>query len=171
MPQPSGAGLRALDVGGAHERGHLAVCALAGDVPQQGGTSSRGRLGTSDAVDELQLVDEVNRHRHRPPMLSASLERSDPEFGRLEVDVARADREELAHAASGECEGPREVSGPWALGGRGTAARNRWRSSAVRYFRPCWSTRVVSGVGVTGRSRLFRARYGGGVGPRFEACE
>ena len=21
-----------------------------------------------------------------------------------------------------------------------TAARNRWRSSAVRYFRPCWST-------------------------------
>ena len=41
-------------------------------------------------------------------MLAASFQRGDPDLGRVEVHVARADAERFAHAASGECEGARE---------------------------------------------------------------
>ena len=41
-------------------------------------------------------------------MRPAALERRDPELGRVEVDVARSERERLAHAAAGEREGAGE---------------------------------------------------------------
>ena len=54
-------------------------------------------------------------------MAPVSLERGNPEFGRLEVDVAGAYPERLAHSAAGEREGaikrPERRLAAW--GGRG----------------------------------------------------
>ena len=55
-------------------------------------------------MHELELVHQVLGHGNGAPVLSAALERRNPQLRGLEVDVAGAKRERLAHAAAGHCE-------------------------------------------------------------------
>ena len=47
-------------------------------------------------------MHQVLGHGNAAPVLAPALERRYPDLGRVEVDVARTDRERFAHAAPGE---------------------------------------------------------------------
>ena len=78
--KPPGAPLRALDAGGSHDRAHLAVRGLAGDVPEQAVHASGASLGASEAVHQVDGVHEVLGERHGPPVVSAARQRRDPDL-------------------------------------------------------------------------------------------
>ena len=93
VAQAPGTGLEAFDARRTHERAHLAVRGLTGDGLQGARARPGARLGAAHAV-----------HGNDPPVLSAALERRDPQLRGLEVDVARPQRQRLAHAAAAERE-------------------------------------------------------------------
>ena len=135
--RPRGAGLRALDAGGAHECGHLAVRGLAGDGPQGPLCASGARLCPSEAVDPARAHGRASGTGTARQWLLRRF--------RVAIRTSRASR-------STETRAP-VIARVWArvwtagLGCVRTAARKRSRSPAVKSFRPRASTRenVLSG--------------------------
>ena len=133
------AGLRAFDVGGAHERSDVAARRRPGEGPKRRPRASRAALRAAQPVHELELTHQVLGHRDRAPVFAPAFQRPEPQLRGLEVDVLCTQRERLRNPAPGVGEGERKGLGRgWAR----AAVRNQARSSPVRYFRPLASTRV-----------------------------
>ena len=108
--------LGTLDAGVGHGPGDLPV----GGRPRPGPEGLAGGLRRRRAkrVDELEGAEQLGRDGDLAPGLGAALQGPDPDRGGFDVDV----------------------HGPDGRGARRAASRKRWRSSAVRYFRPRVST-------------------------------
>ena len=77
-------------------------------APQWPHSPARGRLSAPYAVHELGRAPEILGDGNGSPVLSAAFERGEPDLGRVEVDIAGADREGFVHATTGERERARE---------------------------------------------------------------
>ena len=132
VPEPPGAGLRALDAGRSHDGADLPVRGLAGDGPERPVRTPRARLEPSQPVHELKRVHQVLLS------VTAYMEPFDSPRGPRGTRGWRGPRRPRHPVIA------RVRARVWTpgLGCARAEARKRSRSFAVRYLRPRASTRV-----------------------------
>ena len=132
-----GACLRSGDAGSFHDGGDPPVSGCPGPGPEWfcGAPGADG----AESVDELEGAQNVGWQWDLAPVLGAALERADSDRGRVEVDISRAECEDLGEPGAGMSEGQAKVCRSGSPS-RAAADRKRSRSSRVRYLRPLAST-------------------------------
>ncbi len=109
-----GACLRSGDPGALPDGDDPSVSGCPGPGPERFPGASR--LDRAQAVDELEGAQEVGWQRDLAPVLGAALERADPDRGYVQVDICRAEGENLGEPGAGMCESEREglaIRLPW----------------------------------------------------------
>ena len=107
VAEPLWACLRSGDPGAFHDGGDPSVSGCPGPGPE--GFAGASRPGRAQPVDELEGPQHVVRQRDLAPVLGAALERADADRGGVQVDICRAERQDLgksgAGVGEGQCEG------------------------------------------------------------------